>query len=110
MSCKKFIVDEFLKEKMPDLVQRVTNVMQIADKMLSTHLIKEEQYSKIKAEATDQDKMRRIFDYLRSCGPPQKRLFFKILQHLHHSLLQDLGWHSEGSEVHFSDLLSEGFH
>ncbi|XP_063051876.1 NACHT, LRR and PYD domains-containing protein 1 homolog [Engraulis encrasicolus] len=85
--------DEFLKKNRARLIQNVSNVMPLADEMLSRDLINEEQYSKIKAEATDQDKMRCIFDALRSCGPPEKRLFFNILQDLHPSLLQELGWH-----------------
>ncbi|KAL2078757.1 hypothetical protein ACEWY4_026442 [Coilia grayii] len=84
---------EFLKRKMPDLIQRVTNVMQLADQMLSKDLIKTEQYREVKAEPTDQRKMRCVFDALRSCGPPEKKLFFKILQNLHPSLLRELGWH-----------------
>ncbi|XP_063077562.1 NACHT, LRR and PYD domains-containing protein 1-like [Engraulis encrasicolus] len=85
-------VADFLKRKMSDLIQRVTNVMQLADGMLSEDLISAEQYRAIDAKLTDQDKMRCIFDALRSCGPTQRKKFFSILQHLHPSLLQELGW------------------
>ncbi|XP_063077014.1 protein NLRC3-like [Engraulis encrasicolus] len=86
-------IDEFLKKNRARLIQKVTNVMQLADEMLSEDLINEEQYSVIKAETTGPDKMRCIYDALRSCGPPQRKKFFSILQELHSLLLQELGWH-----------------
>ncbi|XP_062382185.1 NACHT, LRR and PYD domains-containing protein 1 homolog [Sardina pilchardus] len=85
-------VEEFLKDKMAALIQRVTNVMPLADEMLSKDIIKREQYNNIKAELTDQGKMRCVFDALRSCGSPEKSLFFKILLSQHSSLLRELGW------------------
>ncbi|XP_048089712.1 NLR family CARD domain-containing protein 3-like isoform X4 [Alosa alosa] len=83
---------EFLKDKMPDLIQRVTNVMPLADEMLSKNIIKTEQYNNIKAELTDQGKMRCLFDALRSCGTSEIKLLFKILLSQHSSLLRELGW------------------
>ncbi|XP_076153843.1 NACHT, LRR and PYD domains-containing protein 1 homolog [Alosa pseudoharengus] len=83
---------EFLKDKMPELIQRVTNVMPLLDEMLTKDIIKTEQYINIKAELTDQRKMRCVFDALRSCGSSEKKLFFIILKSQHSSLLRELGW------------------
>ncbi|XP_076155182.1 uncharacterized protein LOC143138642, partial [Alosa pseudoharengus] len=83
---------EFLKVKMPELIQRVTNVMPLLDEMLSKDIIKTEQYNNIKAQLTDQHKMRCVFDALRSCGTSEIKLFFKILLSQQSSLLRQLGW------------------
>ncbi|XP_063048798.1 NACHT, LRR and PYD domains-containing protein 1a allele 5-like [Engraulis encrasicolus] len=80
----------FLEEKRPELIQRVTEVMPIADQLLSQGFIGQETYANIQAAATSQDKMRRLFHGLRSAGTQGKLAFYKILQAQHHDLVEEL--------------------
>ncbi|XP_063049513.1 NACHT, LRR and PYD domains-containing protein 1 homolog [Engraulis encrasicolus] len=79
-----------LEEKRPKLIQRVTEVMPIADQLLSQRIIGQETYANIQAAATSQDKMRLLFDGLRSAGAQGKLAFCTILQAQHPHLVEEL--------------------
>nr|XP_029501891.1 NACHT, LRR and PYD domains-containing protein 3-like [Oncorhynchus nerka] len=59
---------ELVDEHRPQLIQRVTMVMPIADELLSEGMIHKEMYSNISAARTDEDKMRELFKALQSGG------------------------------------------
>ncbi|XP_042559118.1 NACHT, LRR and PYD domains-containing protein 1 homolog [Clupea harengus] len=82
---------DFLSRHRAVLIQKVQNVIQIADHMLSQNLINEEVYANIRAAPTEQEKMRRVFDALVSHGAGGKREFLGILQRECPDLLQELG-------------------
>ncbi|XP_059407705.1 NACHT, LRR and PYD domains-containing protein 1 homolog [Carassius carassius] len=63
-----------------DLIQRVTNVEIIADKLRQQQLIHEEQYSEIIKSATSQDGMRTICEIIRKHGDAVKAKLISILQ------------------------------
>lgn len=60
------------------LIQNVTSVMQIADKMLQQHVIHKEMYANIEAASTSMEKMRVLYKTLTCCEA--KSAFFRILQ------------------------------
>ncbi|XP_063054473.1 nuclear GTPase SLIP-GC-like, partial [Engraulis encrasicolus] len=80
----------FLEEKRPKLIQRVTEVMPIADQLLSKGVIGQETYANIQAAATSQDKMRLLFEGLHSAGVQGKLAFYTILQEQLPHLVDDL--------------------
>ncbi|XP_042559280.1 NACHT, LRR and PYD domains-containing protein 1 homolog [Clupea harengus] len=82
---------EFLRRHQADLVQKVKNVNQLADKLLSQGLINTENLSNISAERTEEGKMRCVFKVLESCGERGKRVFITNLQEQHPELLEELG-------------------
>ncbi|XP_063049509.1 NACHT, LRR and PYD domains-containing protein 1 homolog [Engraulis encrasicolus] len=79
-----------LEEKRPQLIQRVTEVMPIADQLLSQGFIGQETYANIQAAATSQDKMRLLFEGLRSAGAQGKLALYTILQTLQPHLVEEL--------------------
>ena len=82
---------EFLRRHQADLVQKVKNVNQLADKLLSQGLINNESLANISAERTEEGKMRCVFKVLESCGDRGKRVFITNLQEQHPELLEELG-------------------
>ncbi|XP_063060695.1 uncharacterized protein LOC134453876 [Engraulis encrasicolus] len=79
-----------VEEWRPELIQRVTAVMPIADQLLSQRFIGQETYAKIQAAATSQDKMRLLFDALRSAEARGKLALYTILQAEEPHLMKDL--------------------
>ncbi|XP_050957394.1 NACHT, LRR and PYD domains-containing protein 1 homolog [Labeo rohita] len=70
-----------------DLIQKVTNVKIIADRLLLHNIIHEEQYSQIThASLTTADSMRKICDIIRRRSDSVKALFISILQEVDKNL------------------------
>ncbi|XP_069566140.1 NLR family CARD domain-containing protein 3-like [Brachyistius frenatus] len=63
-----------------ELIQSVTSVMPIADKMLQQQVIHKEMYSKIKNTLTSEDQMRHLYEAI-TCTKA-KSAFFRILQEI----------------------------
>ncbi|XP_076139092.1 uncharacterized protein LOC143122151 isoform X2 [Alosa pseudoharengus] len=80
---------EFVDRHRAELIGRVSNVMPIADALLSKGL-HPEKYSEIKAAATSQAKMREIYECLRSAGAEGKAAFYGVLLQEEPHLLKDL--------------------
>ncbi|XP_057201673.1 probable serine/threonine-protein kinase irlF [Triplophysa rosa] len=72
------------------LINRVTNVMPIADKLLEKRMLSTENYSKIKNEKTSQGKMRELLPVVKSGGPEVKSYFYEVLKLNEPYLVQDL--------------------
>ncbi|XP_016316114.1 NACHT, LRR and PYD domains-containing protein 1-like [Sinocyclocheilus anshuiensis] len=70
----------YFNDHWPDLIQRVTNVQIIADKLLQQQLIHEEQYSEITQSLTSQDGMRKICEIIRKHDDTMKAKFISILR------------------------------
>eukprot|EP00063_Salmo_salar_P021728 XP_013996563.1 PREDICTED: NACHT, LRR and PYD domains-containing protein 3-like isoform X2 [Salmo salar] len=86
---------QFVDKYMPQLIQRVTMVMPIADKLLAEGMIHEEVYSNISAARTNQGKMRELFIALHSGGNKVKSTFLSILRENNPDLVQDLECHGK---------------
>ncbi|XP_063078086.1 NACHT, LRR and PYD domains-containing protein 3-like [Engraulis encrasicolus] len=80
----------FVDGNMAEIIDRVAEVMPIADQLLSQGIIGQETYANIQAAATSQSKMRLLYDGLRSPGDQGKLAFYKILQGRELQLVKDL--------------------
>uniref|UniRef100_A0A673KP93 Si:ch211-66k16.27 n=1 Tax=Sinocyclocheilus rhinocerous TaxID=307959 RepID=A0A673KP93_9TELE len=81
----------FVDENSAKLIQWVTSVMPIADELHSKGMIHDEKYAEIKAEKTNQDKMRKFFESLTSGGDKVKKAFYYLLEKIEEHLFKDLG-------------------
>ncbi|KAG1926319.1 NACHT, LRR and PYD domains-containing protein 1 homolog [Pimephales promelas] len=80
----------FVDDHFDDLVQRVQMVMKIADELKARGMLQYEPYCKIKAEKTNQEKMRELYEVLNSGGDEVKSAFYSCLEKNEPLLLRDL--------------------
>jgi len=73
------------------LIQRVTSVMPIVDELNSKGMIHAETYAEIRAERTNQEKMRKLFEALEAGGDRVKYEFYHALKIHEQFLFRDLG-------------------
>ncbi|XP_039535095.1 NACHT, LRR and PYD domains-containing protein 1 homolog isoform X2 [Pimephales promelas] len=92
----------FVDKHWPELVQRVQMVMAIADELQSCGMLHWEPFCKIKAEKTNQEKMRELYEVLNSGGDKVKSAFYSRLEINEPSLFSDLG--STGHHTHSSEI------
>uniref|UniRef100_A0A8K9UI28 CARD domain-containing protein n=1 Tax=Oncorhynchus mykiss TaxID=8022 RepID=A0A8K9UI28_ONCMY len=77
--------EEFLKKHRAELIQGVKNTMPIADDLLSKSMIGDEEYSRITAETTEQERMRELLNAVLPKGPEVMGACLKALsEHEHH--------------------------
>ncbi|XP_064818739.1 NACHT, LRR and PYD domains-containing protein 5-like isoform X2 [Oncorhynchus masou masou] len=77
--------EEFLKKHRAELIQGVKNTMPIADDLSSKSMIGDEEYSRIKAETTEQERMRELLNAVLPKGPEVMGACLKALsEHEHH--------------------------
>uniref|UniRef100_A0A674BMC5 B30.2/SPRY domain-containing protein n=1 Tax=Salmo trutta TaxID=8032 RepID=A0A674BMC5_SALTR len=77
--------EEFLKKHRAILIQGVKNPMPIADVLSSKSMIGDEEYSRIKAETTEQDRMRELLRSVLPKGPEVTGACLKaLIEHEHH--------------------------
>uniref|UniRef100_A0A674BGD6 NACHT, LRR and PYD domains-containing protein 1b allele 3-like n=2 Tax=Salmo trutta TaxID=8032 RepID=A0A674BGD6_SALTR len=77
--------EEFLKKHRAILIQGVKNPMPIADDLSSKSMIGDEEYSRIKAETTEQDRMRELLNAVLPKGPEVTGACLKaLIEHEHH--------------------------
>nr|XP_046193845.1 uncharacterized protein LOC124023362 [Oncorhynchus gorbuscha] len=77
--------EEFLKKHRAVLIQGVKNPMPIADNLLSKSMIGDEEYSRIKAETTEQERMRELLNAVLPKGPEVTGACLKaLIEHEHH--------------------------
>lgn len=84
-------ISEFLQRNYASLIARVQSVMALADVLKSQNMLHEEKYSEIKAETTNQNKMRKLFEALESGGDLVKTAFCDALRETEPYLFKDLG-------------------
>ncbi|KAF5911758.1 hypothetical protein HPG69_015736 [Diceros bicornis minor] len=80
------------------LVARVTSVDPILDK-LHGQVLSEEQYERVRAEATNPDQMRKLFDFSKSWDWACKDQFYQALREIHPHLIVEL-WEKWGHGGH----------
>ncbi|XP_064818744.1 uncharacterized protein LOC135536316 [Oncorhynchus masou masou] len=77
--------EEFLKKHRAELIQGVKNTKPIADVLRSKYMIGDEEYSRIKAETTEQERMRELLNAVLPKGPEVMGACLKALsEHEHH--------------------------
>uniref|UniRef100_A0A671P8Y9 Si:ch211-66k16.27 n=1 Tax=Sinocyclocheilus anshuiensis TaxID=1608454 RepID=A0A671P8Y9_9TELE len=82
---------QFVDKNYAALIQKVSSVMAIADELKNKGMIHEEKYSEIRAEQTNQGKMRMLFEALNSGGDRVKNDFYYALRDHEPYLFKDLG-------------------
>ncbi|XP_062405352.1 NACHT, LRR and PYD domains-containing protein 1 homolog [Sardina pilchardus] len=80
----------FVDRNRAELIARVSNVMPIADALRSKDLVRPEKYSEIRAAATNEAKMRVIYECLHSAGAKGKAAFYGVLLQEEPLLVEDL--------------------
>uniref|UniRef100_A0A8C7I9D6 Uncharacterized LOC109878773 n=1 Tax=Oncorhynchus kisutch TaxID=8019 RepID=A0A8C7I9D6_ONCKI len=77
--------EEFLQKHRAELIQGVKNPKPIADVLRSKYMIGEEEYSRITAETTEQERMRELLNAVLPKGPEVMGACLKALsEHEHH--------------------------
>ncbi|XP_025048913.1 NACHT, LRR and PYD domains-containing protein 1b allele 2-like isoform X5 [Alligator sinensis] len=79
----------FIDRQRKQLIQRVTGMDALLDKLYGL-LLDEEQYQRIRAEATNQDKMRRLYDLVPSWNRACKDRLYEALKVQHKHLVAEL--------------------
>uniref|UniRef100_A0A8C8YMG2 NLR family pyrin domain containing 1 n=1 Tax=Prolemur simus TaxID=1328070 RepID=A0A8C8YMG2_PROSS len=79
-----------------ELVARVTSVDPVLDK-LHRHVLSEEQYEQVRAEATRPGQMRKLFSFSQSWDQTCKDRLYEALQETHPHLIMEL-WEKWGSK------------
>ncbi|KAK9980097.1 hypothetical protein ABG768_013494 [Culter alburnus] len=81
---------QFVDKNEAALIERVTSVMPIADELKSKDMLHGEKYDEIRAEVTNQRKMRTLFESLKS-GDTVKIAFYELLEKHELPLFKELG-------------------
>nr|ACO07786.1 Apoptosis-associated speck-like protein containing a CARD [Oncorhynchus mykiss] len=73
------------------LIDRVSQVEPLLDRLLERGIITQNAYSDVKANRTTQNRMRELYDGpLKACGPKGKDIFLDILMEMEPFLISDL--------------------
>uniref|UniRef100_A0A8C7S9K7 PYD and CARD domain containing n=2 Tax=Oncorhynchus mykiss TaxID=8022 RepID=A0A8C7S9K7_ONCMY len=89
---KNMIKDKhFVDHHRTALIDRVSQVEPLLDRLLERGIITQNAYSEVRANRTNQKKMRELFDGpLKACGAKGKDIFLDILMDLEAFLINDL--------------------
>ncbi|KAM4568376.1 NACHT, LRR and PYD domains-containing protein 1b allele 5-like [Fundulus diaphanus] len=82
--------EHFVDQHMDQLVQRVTSIAPILDKLLKAKIMQDETYDEISALPTCQAKMRALYRGPLKAGKRCKDVFYEILEELEPYLIKDL--------------------
>ena len=101
--CQSYPLDapalpRFVDQHREQLVARVTSVDPLLDKLHGL-VLSEEEYEAVRAEATTQDKMRKLFSLSRSWSRASKDQVYQALKETHPHLIMDLFERSGGVSV-----------
>ncbi|KAM9305366.1 apoptosis-associated speck-like protein containing a CARD [Gastrophryne carolinensis] len=80
----------FVDQRRTDLIERVTAIDAILDSLLSQGQIKQEAYDTIRIQEPSQEKMRKLYFYMRGWGEKQKNAFYDVLLTYEPCLVEDL--------------------
>lgn len=80
----------FVDKHREALISRCVQVSPILDGLMSKGLIMDEDYDVITAEKTSQDKMRKLYMFVRSWSASHKQTLYEILKEKNHPLVEDL--------------------
>ncbi|KAA0718723.1 NACHT, LRR and PYD domains-containing protein 3 [Triplophysa tibetana] len=88
--CEILTESVYVDKHRPQLIQKVTSVMEIADCFMSQGMIRDEMYNRVNTAETRQKKMRIFFDVLESGGTRVKAEFWKLLKEKEPHLVDEL--------------------
>ncbi|KAG9462145.1 hypothetical protein GDO78_014821 [Eleutherodactylus coqui] len=80
----------FVDKHRTDLIQRVTLVAPILDDLLQMRLLPCEAYDTVRSINTNQEKMRALYDHVKSWGNKDKDKFLQSLRRHNSPLIRDL--------------------
>ncbi|XP_040398489.1 NACHT, LRR and PYD domains-containing protein 1-like isoform X2 [Cygnus olor] len=80
----------FVEEHREQLIQRVTSVNSILDRLRQYSVLTDEQYESIRAQSIRQEKMRLLYSFMPSWDNTCKDRFFDALKETSHYLIQEL--------------------
>ncbi|XP_016103558.1 serine/threonine-protein kinase/endoribonuclease ire-1-like isoform X2 [Sinocyclocheilus grahami] len=81
---------EFVDTHYEALLQRVTSVMPITDKLYESKKLTWEAYSKITKATSKKTQMRELLNAVKSGGPAVKSAFYEVLQEIEPDVIQEL--------------------
>ncbi|XP_078140987.1 uncharacterized protein LOC139931527 isoform X1 [Centroberyx gerrardi] len=81
---------EFFQRYSSDLIQRVSEVMAIADDLRAEHVITQEMYARISNIKPSQEQMRELLTVVRAAGSAAMSAFYKALKQNQPGLIEDL--------------------
>lgn len=97
---------EFVDTHYEALLQRVTAVMPITDKLYESKKLTWEAYSKITKATSKKTQMGELLNAVKSGGPAVKSAFYKVLQEIKPDVIQELGGKARlGGKNEQSDIL-----
>uniref|UniRef100_A0A3Q4M1Z0 CARD domain-containing protein n=1 Tax=Neolamprologus brichardi TaxID=32507 RepID=A0A3Q4M1Z0_NEOBR len=82
--------EDFVDKHRSQLIQRVSNIAPILDELLDKKVIDQEQYDKIRALPTSQDKMRELYSGPLKASAACKKIFYESLLANEIFLIEDL--------------------
>ncbi|XP_050572729.1 NACHT, LRR and PYD domains-containing protein 1-like isoform X11 [Cygnus atratus] len=80
----------FVEKHREQLIQRVTSVNSILDRLLKYSVLTDEQYERIRSNSIRQEKMRLLYSFMPSWDTKCKNLFLNVLKETNHYLIQEL--------------------
>ncbi|XP_042574388.1 serine/threonine-protein kinase/endoribonuclease ire-1-like [Cyprinus carpio] len=89
---------EFVDTHYEALLQRVTAVMPITDKLYESKKLTWEAYSKITKATSKKTQMGELLNAVKSGGPAVKSAFYKVLQEIKPDVIQELGGSSSQTD------------
>ncbi|TFJ96975.1 NACHT, LRR and PYD domains-containing protein 1 [Platysternon megacephalum] len=81
--------DRFVDQYREQLIQRVTAVIGILDKLYGS-VLDEEQYQRVKSGSTNPEKMRKLYELVPSWDKVCKNQFYQVLKTTHRHLVDEL--------------------
>ncbi|XP_050959304.1 probable serine/threonine-protein kinase irlF isoform X1 [Labeo rohita] len=99
---------EFVDTHYDALIQRVTSVMPITDKMYESRNLTWEVYSKITKAISKKSQIRELLNAVKSGGPALKSAFYKVLRDVQPEVIQEL--EGSSSQTDHEKQVTESHH
>ncbi|XP_035772525.1 NACHT, LRR and PYD domains-containing protein 1b allele 3-like [Neolamprologus brichardi] len=97
--------EDFVDKHRSQLIQRVSNIAPILDELLDKKVIDQEQYDKIRALPTSQDKMRELYSGPLKASAACKKIFYESLLANEIFLIEDLSKERSPGEAWLLDII-----
>ncbi|XP_078508583.1 apoptosis-associated speck-like protein containing a CARD [Lissotriton helveticus] len=81
----------FVDKHRAEIISRCTLVDPILDRLFSLEFLNQEQYDLVRAEATSQNRMRELYNFMHGWGASGKEAFYQALKKQNGPLVRDLG-------------------
>ncbi|NP_001086388.1 PYD and CARD domain containing L homeolog [Xenopus laevis] len=84
----------FVDKHRAALITRMSHIDPVLDNLLDNKILTDEQYDTVRSNRTSQEKMRQLYDYVRSWGRDEKERFYQYLLKHNKPLIKDLEMNS----------------